>query len=123
MWLSPRCCTVIWVVKATLGVERLLPFMFAGELAQGSGFTPSHDLEADLRRLLHDALQLGDEAQQLSAESPLLGSLPQLDSMGVLAVLAALEQQLGVSIHDDEIDASLFATFGTLTAFVRARRA
>ena len=84
-------------------------------------FTPSHDLEADLRRLLGEALQLGDDAQQLRADTPLLGHVPQLDSMGVLAVLTALEQQLGVPIHDDDIDASLFATFGSLTAFVRAR--
>ncbi|MEW5838270.1 MAG: acyl carrier protein [Pseudomonadota bacterium] len=99
----------------------MLPSMFADGYAQPAAFTPSHDVEADVRRVLHDALQLGDEAWALRADSPLLGSLPQLDSMGVLAVLTALEQQLGVPIHDDEIDASLFATLGTLTAFVRER--
>lgn len=78
-------------------------------------------LTARLRLLLHDALQLGDEAFDFEAHTPLLGALPQLDSMGVLAVLTALEQQLGLTIHDDEIDASLFETFGTLCAYVRQR--
>jgi len=117
----PTYYTATWVAKATLGTERLLPFMLQAEFPPMSAFSPSHDLEADLRAILHDALQLGDEVQHFNAQTPLLGSLPQLDSMGVLAVLTALDQQLGLQIHDDEIDASLFETFGTLTAFVRAR--
>lgn len=104
-----------------MGTDRLLPFMLQAEFLPVPAFSPSHDLEADLRAILHDALQLGDEVQHFNAQTPLLGSLPQLDSMGVLAVLTALDQQLGLHIHDDEIDASLFETFGTLTAFVRAR--
>ncbi|MEW5973729.1 MAG: acyl carrier protein [Pseudomonadota bacterium] len=97
----------------------LLPSMHPASLPQDSSFTPSEDLAADLRALLHDALQLGDEAFTFSAETQLLGVLPQLDSMGVLAVLTALEQQLGLSFHDDDIDASLFETFGSLLEFVR----
>ena len=117
----PTYYATTWVARATLGTERLLPFMLQAEFPPVSAFSPSHDLEADLRAILHDALQLGDEVQHFNAQTPLLGSLPQLDSMGVLAVLTALDQQLGLHIHDDEIDASLFETFGTLTAFVRAR--
>jgi acyl carrier protein len=95
--------------------------MLSSESPFSTPFTPSHDLEVDLRAILHEALQLGDEAEHFNAQTPLLGFVPQLDSMGVLAVLTALEQQLGVHIHDDDVDASLFETFGTLTAFVRAR--
>jgi len=117
----PTYYATTWVARATLGSEFLLPFMLNAEAPSCASFTPTHDLEADLRAILHDALQLGDEALHFNAQTPLLGSLPQLDSMGVLAVLTALDQQLGLQIHDDEIDASLFETFGTLTAFVRAR--
>ncbi len=99
----------------------MLPSMHPVECPLGSTFKPSKNLEADLRAILHDALQLGDEAFALSADSPLLGALPQLDSMGVLAVLTALEQQLGLTLHDDEIDSSLFETLGSLTEFVRQR--
>ncbi|MEW6764787.1 MAG: acyl carrier protein [Pseudomonadota bacterium] len=91
------------------------------EFQLNSTFKPSKNIEADLRAILHDALQLGDEAFAFTADTPLLGALPQLDSMGVLAVLTALEQQLGLQLHDDDIEASLFETFGSLLDFVRAR--
>ena len=97
--------------------------MLEADFPPASDFSLSNNLEADLRMVLREALQLGDEVQQFNAQTPLLGSVPQLDSMGVLAVLTALEQRLGVQIHDDEIDASLFETFGSLTEFVRARLA
>lgn len=99
-----------------------MPLLHAGEWSAPADFTPSHDLAADLRLILRDALQLGDEAMRFNEDTPLLGELPQLDSMGVLAVLTALEQRLGVAVHDDDIDASLFASFGSLLAFVRQRR-
>ncbi|TQV63857.1 MAG: acyl carrier protein [Halothiobacillaceae bacterium] len=95
--------------------------MHLGDVPPSASFKPSKDLEADLRAILHDALQLGDEAFAFNAETPLLGALPQLDSMGVLAVLTALEQQLGLQLHDDDIDASLFETFGSLMECVRRR--
>ena len=99
----------------------MLPSMHPVECPLGSTFKPSKNLEADLRTILHDALQLGEEAFAFKADTPMLGVLPQLDSMGVLAVLTALEQQLGLQLHDDEMDASLFETFGSLTEFVRQR--
>lgn len=92
------------------------------EPPQDSDFSPSDDFAADLRAILHDALQLGDEALDFTVDTPLLGVLPQLDSMGVLAVLTALEQKLGLQLHDDEIDASLFETFGSLLEFVSQHR-
>lgn len=93
------------------------------DLPLDTNFSPSNDPAADLRAILHDALQLGDEAFEFATDTPLLGVLPQLDSMGVLAVLTALEQRLGLQLHDDDIDASLFETFGSLLEFVRQRSA
>ncbi len=81
----------------------------------------SIDLEDELRALLHDALELGPRAYELGAGSPLLGALPELDSMGALAVLSAIEQRFGLTLEDDEIDAGLFQTFGSLAQFLRRR--
>jgi acyl carrier protein len=50
-----------------------------------------------------------------------MGALPELDSMGVVALLTAFEDQLGVTVDDDDIDGEVFATFGSLLAFVQAR--
>ena len=59
----------------------------------------------------------------LDAETALLGSLPELDSMAVVNLLLALEERFGITVYDDEISARHFATVGTLSAFVRAKLA
>jgi acyl carrier protein len=71
----------------------------------------------DVRSLLRDTLQLGRKADSLTAESALLGSLPELDSMAVVIVLTAMEERYGFVVEDDEISADTFATLGSLTKF------
>lgn len=74
-----------------------------------------------LLAILDDALNLGGRAQSFTGQTPLLGAVPELDSMGVVAVLTALEDRLGLSIDDDEIDGQVFETFGSLLAFVTGK--
>lgn len=75
----------------------------------------------EVKTILADTLGLGPAADALSADSALMGSIPELDSMAVVQLLAALEEQFGFSIDDDEIDASTFATVGSLAAFVQRK--
>lgn len=77
--------------------------------------------EQAVRNLLGQTLQLGPRAEQLDAASPLLGALPELDSMAVVSILTAVEEHFGFSVDDDEISADTFATLGTLTAFVEQK--
>jgi len=58
---------------------------------------------------------------QLKPETALLGSVPELDSMAVVHLIAELEQRFSIQVHDDEISASHFATVGTLTSFVQGK--
>jgi acyl carrier protein len=71
--------------------------------------------------ILRSTLGLG--RMRLSADTPLLGSLSELDSMAVVNVLLALEEHFGIAVHDDEINARHFATVGTLAGFVDAKLA
>ena len=71
-----------------------------------------------VRRILRDALQLGERAERLSASSPLLGSIPELDSMAVVTVLTMIEEEFGITVGDDEVSADTFATVGSLAQFV-----
>lgn len=77
----------------------------------------------DVRDLLIDVLNLGEAGKALSAESPLLGALPELDSMAVVSVIAALEDRFGIMIDDDDISASTFETLGSLADFVAQKSA
>jgi acyl carrier protein len=77
----------------------------------------------DVKRILADVLSLGDGAASLDAGSPLLGSIPELDSMAVVNLIGALEEHFGFVIDDDEISATTFETVGSLTAFVEQKLA
>ena len=76
-----------------------------------------------VRLLLSRVLQLGGKADALDGRSPLLGALPELDSMAVVHVLTAIEEHFGIVISDDEMSADIFATLGTLADFVEAKLA
>ncbi|MDP3287802.1 MAG: acyl carrier protein [Methyloversatilis sp.] len=76
------------------------------------------DTRHTLRELLRQELDLGARADILVDDTPLLGAIPELDSMAVIAVITALEEQFGVTLDDADIDGSTFATFGALHQFV-----
>lgn len=75
----------------------------------------------DVRNILSQSLQLGERAEKLDSSSPLLGAIPELDSMAVVMILTAMEEHFGFSVDDDEISADTFATLGTLTAFAEQK--
>jgi acyl carrier protein len=77
----------------------------------------------EVKATLIDVLSLGDAGQRLTADSPLLGSLPELDSMAVVSLIGALEERFDIAIDDDDISASTFETLGSLADFVAAKRA
>jgi len=77
----------------------------------------------EVKAVLVDVLNLGHAGAALGPDSPLLGALPELDSMAVVSVIAALEERFGIMVDDDDISASTFATLGSLSAFVDAKLA
>ncbi len=75
----------------------------------------------EIRAILGQSLQLGARADKLQADSPLLGNLPELDSMAVVNVITALEEQYSLIFDDDEISAEIFETLGGLASFVEQK--
>ncbi len=76
-----------------------------------------------VKRILRDTLGLGERAEKLTADSPLLGGIPEFDSMAVVSVVTMIEDELGVAIEDDELSADVFATVGSLAEFVTQKTA
>ena len=72
----------------------------------------------DVKAVLVSVLGIEDRAATIDAGTPLLGSLPELDSMAVLELVAALEQRFGVSIDDDDVTAEVFDTLGSLAGLI-----
>lgn len=71
--------------------------------------------------ILKSVLGLEGEAESYSEDTALLGSLPQFDSMAVVTILTRIEEEFDIAVDDDDIDAEVFETIGSLTRFVEAR--
>ncbi len=79
------------------------------------------NVDAELKNILGEILSLGARADRLTDDTPLLGSLPELDSMAVVSVITTVEERFGIVVGDDEISAETFGTFGSLRRFVEAK--
>ena len=78
----------------------------------------SNSVEAKVRAILSDVLGVSRErAASFTDDTGLFGTLPELDSMAVAGLLTELEDRLGISIEDDEVDGEMMETFGSLVAF------
>lgn len=75
----------------------------------------------EVRRMLAECLQLGARADKLKPDTPLLGNLPELDSLAVVNLITEIEGTYGVVIDDDELNADIFQNLGSLTAFVEEK--
>jgi len=78
-------------------------------------------IETEVKTILADVLQLGDTVNDFDADTPLLGSIPEFDSMAVVGVITALEENYGFIVEDDEIDADVFESIGALVGFVESK--
>jgi len=74
--------------------------------------------QTEVLLILDEILSLNGRSTSFSSKTPLLGAIPELDSMAVVALLTQLEERFGFSVEDDEIDGATFATVGSLVDFV-----
>lgn len=81
-------------------------------------------IEHKVREILSDILGLpASEVAKFDDDTELFGAIPELDSMAVAGLLTEMEDRLDIMIDDDDVDGELFATFGNLVAFARAKKA
>lgn len=85
--------------------------------------TDINSIDATLRNVLRDVLGM-DEARvaAFTTDTGLFGHLPELDSMAVVSLLTEIEDRLDIVLEDDEIDGDLLESYGSLLAFVTAKR-
>ncbi|MDO9047804.1 MAG: phosphopantetheine-binding protein [Methylobacter sp.] len=74
-----------------------------------------------VQEILSSVLQLRNGGDYLAKDTPLLGAIPEFDSMAVVSIITALEDRFSFVVDDDEIDAAVFETFGSLLAFVEQK--
>ena len=64
--------------------------------------------------VLAESLDGAAQIHEMNAEAPLLGAIPELDSMTIAGIITAIEERFGIVFADDELDAEVFETVGTL---------
>lgn len=76
-------------------------------------------IDRQLRAVLGQTLSLPpSQIAALAESSRLFGALPELDSLAVAALLAEIEDQLGIAIVEDDLSVEDFETYGALLRLV-----
>jgi acyl carrier protein len=75
----------------------------------------------DVKAVVVTSLGLESRAETLGPSTPLLGSLPELDSLAVVQLVYALEDRFGITINDDEVTGEVFETLGSLGSFIEGK--
>lgn len=81
------------------------------------------DTKKEVLAIIDEVLSLGGRAMTFDLDTPLLGAIPELDSMAVVGLINMLEERFGFIVEDDEIDGSSFASVGSLVGFVDGKLA
>ena len=76
------------------------------------------NLTTQVIRVLDEALGLQGRSAGFQRDTPLLGALPELDSMAVLALITGLENHFGITFSDEDLHGAVFATVGSLCDLV-----
>ena len=61
------------------------------------------DTKKEVLSLLDEVLSLGGAAARFDLDTPLLGALPDLDSMAVVGLINMLEEHFGFIVGDDAV--------------------
>lgn len=72
----------------------------------------------DIKRTVAEVLQLGSRIDGFDANTTLLGNIQELDSLAVVNLMTSLEEQYDIYFDDDEVNADVFESLGSLHAFV-----
>jgi acyl carrier protein len=75
----------------------------------------------DVKAVVVETLGVEDRADAIGATTPLLGAMPELDSMAVLELVFALEQRFDIEIGGEDVTADAFETLESLTALVESK--
>jgi acyl carrier protein len=75
-----------------------------------------------VKSLIGKVLGIADRVDSMDTSTRLLGSLPELDSMAVVELLAAIEERFAFEVDSTEIVTDTLETVGTLAAYVEKNR-
>lgn len=75
----------------------------------------------ELKATVGRVLQVDSRMDGMGRDDPLMGGMPEFDSMAVVTLLTAIEENYGIEIPDDEVSGEHFETLGSLQDFINAQ--
>jgi len=76
--------------------------------------------EERVRDLIADNLRWGGTKDQLTADFPLIDN-HVVDSLGMITLVSAIEDEFGIDVDDEDLVPDNFATIGQIAAFVDSK--
>lgn len=105
-----------------LGIPARIVFRRGGAAPTAPRRAPSHDeVTQRVRAVLKDCLRLGDPPDAIGEATPLVGKEMSPDSIDMLRLVCAIEEEFQIDIDESEETLSHFRTVGSLTAFIEKR--
>jgi acyl carrier protein len=79
------------------------------------------DVEARIKRIIVEKLELGTKTKQLTFETPLIDGGLNMDSINVLELISLIEEEFGIVVGDEDMNIELLGNIGSLAAYVRTQ--
>ena len=81
----------------------------------------SEPLKEQIKRLIVAALGLDVAPAEIPDDEALFGGM-ELDSMATLEIVAAIEEEFGITVEDDELTVELFGSVEALAEYVAGKQ-
>ncbi len=75
----------------------------------------------EVKKIIADTLHVHDQIDTFTADTPLFGYIPELDSMAVVSIITEVEEHFDISLDDDEISAETFETIGNFSRLIEKK--
>lgn len=79
------------------------------------------EIYSKIKLLLIEILSLDMSEEDMRDDMLLLGNIPEFDSMAIVSVITAIEEDFGFMVEDDDLSADVFESVETLCLFVEER--
>lgn len=71
--------------------------------------------------VLAESLPIPEGTYKMGEHAPLLGAIPELDSMAIAGIIAGMEKCFSIVFDANDLDAQAFETVGTLRDLIASK--
>ena len=116
---------LVVVLRAWLKCGRQFGYRirFRHEAVRGENMYTNMVAIEQVLEVLAESLPLAQDLRKMGENAPLLGAIPELDSMAITAIIVGMEERFNIVFDENELDAQAFETAGTLRQVVASKLA